>query len=80
MYPACLCGRLTAGPDGLRGLGSQHCGALRGAMTIRSVPTQVLTILPSLPSAPCFVTGRALDPIGRGLLGYAVAAMGAGRR
>jgi len=28
MYPACWCGRLTAGPDGLRGPGSEHCGAL----------------------------------------------------
>src|SRR5439155_5531952 len=28
MYPACLRGRMTAGPDGFRGLGSQHCGAL----------------------------------------------------
>ena len=26
-----------------------HCGALRGAMTKRSVPIQVLTIVPSLP-------------------------------
>ena len=29
-----------------------HCGALAGAMTLRSVPTQVLTIVPSLPLAP----------------------------
>ena len=28
MYPACLRGRLTAGPDGLRGSDSKHCGAL----------------------------------------------------
>ena len=28
MYPACWCGLLTAGPDGLRGSGSEHCGAL----------------------------------------------------
>jgi hypothetical protein len=28
MYPACWCGRLTAGPDGLRGSGSKHRGAL----------------------------------------------------
>ena len=28
MYPACWRGRLTAGPDGLRGSGSEHCGAL----------------------------------------------------
>src|SRR5271166_6596702 len=55
--PVC-CGRLTAGPDGLRGLGSQHCGALGGAMTDRSVPTQVLTVLPSLLSAPCGCLAR----------------------
>jgi hypothetical protein len=35
---------MTAGHDGYRGLGSQHCGALDGAMTVRIVPTQVLTI------------------------------------
>ena len=28
MYPACWCGLLTAGPDGLRGSGSKHRGAL----------------------------------------------------
>ena len=28
MYPACWRGRLTAGPDGLRGSGSEHCDAL----------------------------------------------------
>src|SRR5713226_926167 len=28
MYPACWRGRLSAGPDGLRGSGSEHCGAL----------------------------------------------------
>ena len=28
MYPALMRGRKTAGPDGLRGSGSQHCGAL----------------------------------------------------
>src|SRR5216683_1761994 len=50
MYPACQCGRmLTAGPDGLRGSASMHCGALLGAMTSRRVPIQVLTIVPSLP-------------------------------
>ena len=59
MYSACRCGRwLTAGRDGLRGSGAQHCGALCGAMTNRRVPTQVLTIVPSLPPAPCGVTGR----------------------
>ena len=53
---------MTAGPDGLRGLGSQHCGALCCAMTDRSFPIQVLTILPSLPSAPCLGTGRTFRP------------------
>jgi len=48
---------MTAGPDGLRGLGSKHCGALMSAMTERILPTQVLTLLPSLPSAPCSLTG-----------------------
>ena len=57
-HSACWCGRMTAGPDGKRGSGSKHCGAIAGAMTRRSVPTQVLTILPSLPCAPCRVTGR----------------------
>jgi hypothetical protein len=35
---------MTAGHDGYRGSGSQHCGALEGAMTVRIFPTQVLTI------------------------------------
>ena len=58
MYPAFRCGRiLTAGPDGLRGLASKHRGALLSAMTERSVPAQVLTILPSIASCSLPVWG-----------------------
>jgi len=42
---------------GLREPGSQHCGVLNGAMTERSFLVQVLTYLPSLRGAPCFVPG-----------------------
>ena len=28
MYPAFVRGTLTAGPEGMRGSGSDHCGAL----------------------------------------------------
>jgi hypothetical protein len=59
MYPAFRCGLLmTAGPDGLRGLASLHCGALLCAMTERNVPAQVLTILPSLASCSLPVWAR----------------------
>jgi len=61
-------GSMTAGPDGLRGSASKHCGALFGAMTVRSVAIQVLTIVPSLPLAPCFV------PVGVGEARYAAGA------
>ena len=39
-------------------------------MTVRSVPTQVLTFLPSLPIAPCFVSDRASPPGRKGLSGF----------
>ena len=45
--PVCAIVCMTAGPDGLRGSASMHCGALDDAMTVRSVPIQVLTIVPS---------------------------------
>ena len=35
-------------------------------MTKRSVLIQVLTIVPSLPSAPCWMTSRRWAPAGRG--------------
>jgi hypothetical protein len=45
MYPAFEM-RSTACHDGYRGLGSEHCGALRGAVTDRSVPILFLTFVP----------------------------------
>ena len=50
MESVCAIVCMTAGPDGLRGSASMHCGAHDDAMTVRSVPIQVLTIVPSLPS------------------------------
>ncbi len=58
MYSAFDGGRyVTAGPQGLRGSGSNHSGALFGAMTKRSVPIQVLTILPC-----CFLLLTTFGP------------------
>jgi len=73
MYSACCCGRMrTAGHDGLRGSDSKHCGALCGAMTRRSIPIQVLTILPSLPfgSFAGLLGGR--QPAGQNGVGFLV--------
>jgi len=47
MYPAFVRGAVTAGPEGVRWSGSNHSGALLGAMTCRSVPPRSLTDLPS---------------------------------
>ncbi|MGO9005236.1 MAG: hypothetical protein ACLQIQ_05420, partial [Beijerinckiaceae bacterium] len=53
---------MTAGPDGLRGLGSKHWGALRYAMTYRGCPNPgpdhfAVAAFCSLP-----VTGRTTCP------------------
>jgi len=66
MYPSCLCGLLTAGPDGYRGSGFL---ALRRAFYPRrrngvSQPRR-LNLLPSLPSAPCL---RPAGASGRNLV------------
>ena len=65
MYPACRRGRKTAGHDGLRGSGSGIAARSRGAMTKRSIPTQVLTLVPSLPFAPCPIIVRSPPAGGR---------------
>jgi len=62
MYPAFRCGPMTAGPDGYRRSGSQHRGALLCAKTVRSIPIQVLTILPSLPFCSLLRPGRPFRP------------------
>src|SRR5215467_10917646 len=52
MYPAFVGGAVTAGPEGVRWSGSNHSGALLGAMTCRSVPPRSLTDLPSHHNCP----------------------------
>ncbi len=59
MYPALMRGRKTAGPDGLRGSGSQHCGALLMRDDETECPDPGLTFVPSPVAAPWPVVGAA---------------------
>jgi hypothetical protein len=58
MYPAWVARWANRWPRWVARIGGPDRDALEGAMTDRRVPTQLLTIVPSLPPAPCGVTGR----------------------
>jgi hypothetical protein len=62
MYPACWMRSADRWPRWVARIGFQAFRRAGGAMTKRSVPIQVLTIVPSLPLAPCWGTGRTIWP------------------
>jgi hypothetical protein len=58
MYPAFWMRSADRGPRWVARIGCQACPRALGAMTKRRLPIQVLTIVPSLPLAPCGLPAR----------------------